>query len=748
MIKANRLLLVGLLLAVLWLAGCAPAAAPTQQAAPAAPFSPTRPAPAGTASPITVPATAAPAAPSQPLSTPVQSAANPAGAPSSTTDQHQAVPTSTSPSSTPPAAALSGASTAAAEDATKSTRPTASPPAGQSAAAPTSVSTAFVEKRMLELEYPREIQLGESDLLRLALVPYLDSYTVTTEFPEHTVSTQTVTVKRPKGFLLKGIARLDAAGFEVAPQAEQEALLTPGETVTWRWSLVPRSPGRQRLAVTLLLRWEPEAGVSGPSTQVEAFSRALELNVSSVLGLTRPQAVFTGFSGLVFGGVFSLTALLSGRRAPRRFSWRTLSENPRVVIEPFPGLKLGPSENSLLRALFNRYSRLVVENEFLSGYSGARTILARPIRPDGQADAATIIKMGPRRSVQGEFENYEAFVKDRLPPITARIQQPPVTVGSNPQAALQYTFIAEPGRQPISLRQALLQTPDPALLMHLFDSFGPAWWLQRQPATFRWGEEYDRMLPPHAVLKPLGAPAAAGLKITPANGPSQLALSVGSLVNLHPFTEIDLRADGRSLTLTGLARPGEAALRLRWLDSRAPTRPTSARVTALRADLLAELTRGLSLEGLPDPLARLPALLYQSITATRSVIHGDLNLENVLVGPGGFVWLIDFARTRSGHPLFDFAHLEAEIIAHIIAPRRLSPPDFLNLLKSGADPLLAAVESIAGRCQFNPSQPQEYRAALSLACLGALKYSNLPPEARQLLYLTAAFYLWNAPVTQ
>ena len=594
---------------------------------------------------------------------------------------------------------------------------------------------------MIELEYPREMQLGESDLLRLALVPYQDSYTVTTEFPEHTVKTQTVTVKRLPGFILKGISRLDAAGFDISPQSEQEALLPPGETVTWRWSLVPRAPGRQRLAITLLLRWEPDAGLDAPSRQVEVFSRPLEMNVNSILGLSRPQAVFTGFAGLFFGGVFSLTALFSGRRPARRFSWQLLREAPDLVIEPFPGLKLGVAETSLLRALFNRYARLVIENEFLSGYSGARTILARPIRSDGQADAATIVKMGARHTIQGEFENYEAYVKDRLPPITARIQQPPITVGSNPQAALQYTFIAEPGRQPISLRQALLQNPDPTLILRLFDTFGPAWWLQRQPATFRWGEEYDRMLPPHVVLEPLPAANGALLKIFPRQLPSRLALTPGDLVQLQPFGNYELRADGSSLTLTGVAQPGEAALRLRWLQPAAPTRPTPARVRALRADLLADLTRGLPLEGLPDPLQRLPALLYQTVSATRSLIHGDLNLENVLVGPGGFVWLIDFARTRPGHPLFDFAHLQAEMIVHIITPRGLSPADYLHLLSSGGDPLLSSVESTARRCLFNPSQPQEYACALGLACLGALKFASLSPQARQLLYLTAAFYL-------
>ena len=120
------------------------------------------------------------------------------------------------------------------------------------------------------------------------------------------------------------------------------------------------------------------------------------------------------------------------------------------------------------------------------------------------------------------------------------------------------------------------------------------------------------------------------------------------------------------------------------------------------------------------------------------IIHGDLNLENVLVGPGSLVWLIDFAQTREGHPLYDFAHLESELIAHVLAPRAGSPRTFLELWQSGADPLVNALHAIASRCLFDPARPREYHLALYMACLGALKYANLSALAKYCLYLTAA----------
>ena len=153
-------------------------------------------------------------------------------------------------------------------------------------------------------------------------------------------------------------------------------------------------------------------------------------------------------------------------------------------------------------------------------------------------------------------------------------------------------------------------------------------------------------------------------------------------------------------------------------------------------------------------------LLQTTVTGTRSVIHGDLNLENILIGPGNLVWLIDFANTREGHPILDFAHLESEIITHVIADRVNSTQDFLGLLgRSGyrlktsgfeeenhrlplhedMSSILSTLHEIVYTCLANPTKPEEYHAALLLSCLGAMKYRNLDHHQRNLLYLTGAF---------
>ncbi|MBN2548260.1 MAG: phosphotransferase, partial [Anaerolineales bacterium] len=568
---------------------------------------------------------------------------------------------------------------------------------------PTQAPTAL-ERRALHLEWPQMMRMGDSDVIRLELMQDDSQITIATEFPGHQVITQTVQVTRPAGYDLYAVARLDGVGFDVAPAGEQAQFLPPGQGLIWRWSLTPLSSGQQRLAISLTLRWQPASGSGNAPRQLVAFSRGLEVQVVSLFGLSQPQALFGGLIGLVFGGGLSLASLFIRPGRARR-GLRVLLPNRSLTIELPAGLNLAYAERRLLQTLFQRYGRLMVAREFLSGYSGARTFLAQPIRTDGRSDAYTIAKIGEAQAVQNEYDNYETFVKDSLPPITARIQHPPVTAPALPLkrgerrrelAALQYTFISEPGSSgqlPRSLGQALLSEQDPALLRKLLETFGPNWWLQRKPYTFRLGAEYDRVLPTHLVVEPIAARGEAE-RLDGSLPPAQLNLQQGDLVCLRNFPYSEVRADGQSQSLSGRPAPGQPPLRVRWLGLRNPNN-ACGRVVETRLSLLRRMTESYDRLGLADPLERLPALLNKTISGSQSTIHGDLNLENVLLGPGGLVWLIDFAQTREGHTLFDFAHLEAEVIAHVIAMQTGGAGEFLDDLALSLQALEGPVERAA-----------------------------------------------------
>jgi len=263
--------------------------------------------------------------------------------------------------------------------------------------------------------------------------------------------------------------------------------------------------------------------------------------------------------------------------------------------------------------------------------------------------------------------------------------------------------------------------------------------MQRRPHTFRLAAEYDTLLSAHYVIEPIeGLIPRGAIGLDGRMPPTQDVAGVGDIVFLKNFPLVQKRADGRSLSLTGEGFGGNPPLRVRWMGETLNS-ASAGRVTATRLTLLRELIGGADLCGLPDPLPKLAGFLNENVIGSRSTIHGDLNLENVLVGPGGFVWLIDFAQTREGHPLADFAHLEAEIVADVLAPR-MSAEEFVAMLRGDGSELLKRLHQIVQGCLLNPSQPREYWLALAVTCLGAMKYANLGPHQRHLLYLGAAHW--------
>jgi hypothetical protein len=582
--------------------------------------------------------------------------------------------------------------------------------------------------------------------------------TITAEFPEHNVVTQSVALEQPPGYDLALGAQLDGLGFTLSPEGPQRQDWQPEEPMVWHWSISPRRSGQHRLTLTLTQLWLPQAGNTNPARQATIYSKGLDVQVSSFLGMNTRMVMMTGFLGLLLGVALNVPLIRYLRSDKPQENGTGLQKRPPnegLVLEPHPNITLNEDETTLLQALFDRYARLTIEVEFRSGYSGARTLLALPIHANGRSDAYTIAKIGERRSIENEYENYKQYVENTLPPVTARIQDRPVVVDGRSKApgtsdtsgrlkvrlvelaALRYTFIGEPGQRPISLRQSLLQNPEPELLEKLFRTFGPNWWMQRQPYAFRLLQEYDCKLPSHYILEPV---TGKGRPFDGRNSPVSYDWQVGDTLALSNFDVVEVKEEGQRLSLEGSTQPGQAPLRVRWLGTAAPDGAVG-RVVATRDSLLAEWTADFDLLGLPDPLAALPELMNEQVNGMQSPIHGDLNLENILVGPGSFVWLIDFANTCDGHPMFDFAHLAAEIVGHVLTPGVETAEDYLALLREGGGPLLEALEKIAGQCLFNPDNLREYHLALYMSCLGALKYGNLDTQAKYRLYLTAAYLL-------
>jgi hypothetical protein len=86
---------------------------------------------------------------------------------------------------------------------------------------------------------------------------------------------------------------------------------------------------------------------------------------------------------------------------------------------------------------------------------------------------------------------------------------------------------------------------------------------------------------------------------------------------------------------------------------------------------------------LSNPLDHLARLMAAPLTCNWSLIHGDLHGRNILVGPQGQPFYIDFARTGYGPTVFDFLKFEVYLWHECFAgwPHG-EPPDECNLTRA------------------------------------------------------------------
>jgi sugar lactone lactonase YvrE len=157
----------------------------------------------------------------------------------------------------------------------------------------------------------------------------------------------------------------------------------------------------------------------------------------------------------------------------------------------------------------------------------------------------------------------------------------------------------------------------------------------------------------------------------------------------------------------------------------------------------------------PHPLKVYPRLLDQVLQGRQSYVHGDLHLRNVLVDEVGKGWLIDFAKVRQRHNLFDFIKLEAYIRLMALATvhssfshkeylqfeaalndTRLKPPDNQEL--RAAYRTISAIRKMASdHMRKRTNLREEYLPALFLYCLALMKYHPVNGDIpTQLMFLT------------
>jgi hypothetical protein len=166
--------------------------------------------------------------------------------------------------------------------------------------------TPEIEERLVELEWPASMRVGDNDLIRFSLMPAPDGgYIPTPEVSGHEVEATPIpmTVTRP-GYTGYVKATLSAAGLNAELASPEEQSLVPGQANTWRWTVSPDRGGTYRAVLSLSVRWEPDSDthLPGPLTEV-VWERMLIVEARGTLGLSGVQIDLVAAGGSVLGAV-------------------------------------------------------------------------------------------------------------------------------------------------------------------------------------------------------------------------------------------------------------------------------------------------------------------------------------------------------------------------------------------------------------------------------------------------------------
>ena len=368
-----------------------------------------------------------------------------------------------------------------------------------------------------------------------------------------------------------------------------------------------------------------------------------------------------------------------------------------IPLEMPRGLKVSDVERLLFSTLFSGASKLNIVTEFTDGRTATRVFLIRPTDSDGVKELPVVVKVGPKRLIEEEWNATQRHVLRRLPGFVPVQGEASYIEGDKGEiwGGLRYSLVGDGLFEAKSLAKYVADEGELHNVWHvlhnrLLRQMGELWQSTLSLEVLHFQNSYDAILPVNLTVKFDGQGAAPLQPSTPswaepveahegahsympldqptirldAKGSSlmllnRLEIQPGDWVQLDNFvvTEIDTIKHEITVNLPHESQSTLSSYRLRV--QAAPTDhlhvgdtlpSTIGQVALTRQAMLidyAEACLGPAIDLsqshlalsrttdtiLPNPLFALPKLLEHSSEAKFATIHGDLNLRNVLVDP-------------------------------------------------------------------------------------------------------------------
>ncbi len=167
------------------------------------------------------------------------------------------------------------------------------------------------ENRLLVLEYPSRLRVGDSHTLRLKIdMGEKGNLPVAPEVTGYEPGNEPLII--PDVYNTHNLiveALLDMSGVQHAPSGELSETLRPGKPVMFLWHLRALEASKYRGTIWLHLRFDPLDGGSESSSLLSA--RLIDIEAFDFFGLNGSLARVVGSVGLVMGSILGLDGVVS-----------------------------------------------------------------------------------------------------------------------------------------------------------------------------------------------------------------------------------------------------------------------------------------------------------------------------------------------------------------------------------------------------------------------------------------------------
>ena len=451
----------------------------------------------------------------------------------------------------------------------------------------------------------------------------------------------------------------------------------------------------------LLQKWVDENKSGARETQWQAVQKQLNIwqNETAVLPQPYPPVEEPVTSPENKSSGESKRSQQEESSVPVRVNWR-LEEDEDSDVSYF---------KNLLAKLCSSAKGVSVEKEFGAGFSGARVFLVQETNARGYKIAPLVAKFDSFEKLNEEIENYiNHDIRSRLEkcvPLADGIEKP-LKISRNSYACIAYRFAGGRNFDVESLNEywRSCKTPSAAIkpLEVLFKDWDKVWTKGETEYDYPC-ISYDWLFPPNFEID-IGAGAETSGDVVKRCKSDEIYMRGlldtsqfnNKYIELESFYVTELEPDKGVVTLNLPPRMAPEGFRVRlknvtnmspFQQGRILDSPVRGLVRQDRVSLLKQnVAKAFSsqLEGLNEdnvlipgcshylanPLHQLPKILRKNLQGvTVSTVHGDMNLENILVrknAGGNDIYVIDFGKTRETQNLHDLLRLEAGVWLYLV----------------------------------------------------------------------------------